>query len=246
MSTFGLLGYPLAVSFSPAYFAEKFQQLQVQHTYDLFPMKQVDSLRPWLEQRVDVVGLNVTIPHKQSVVHQLDLLTAEAQAVAAVNTIGIQRHPFRLIGHNTDVVGFHKTLVAFLGEARPPALVCGTGGAARAVWHVLKALGIPFLKLGRAGQADVIAYEDLTEEQAIAHSLWINTTPLGMEPTHVNQKPALPYGLLGAGHWLYDLVYHPAVTPFLSEGRIRGSQTQNGLAMLHAQAEASWDFWQKL
>ncbi len=246
MSTYGLLGYPLAVSFSPAYFAEKFRQLELHHTYELFPRASLHGLRPWLASQPELAGLNVTIPHKQAVLRHLDGLTAEALAAGAVNTIRVEREPFRLIGHNTDVVGFRETLVSFLGEARPSALVCGTGGAARAVWLVLEELGIPFVKLGRTAHADALAYEDLTEMQARARKLWINTTPLGMEPIYTGQKPTLLYDMLGAKHWLYDLVYHPAETPFLAEGRIRGARIQNGLAMLHAQADASWAFWQKL
>lgn len=246
MSTYGLLGYPLAVSFSPAYFAEKFRQLELHHTYELFPRASLHGLRFWLASQPELAGLNVTIPHKQAVLRHLDGLTAEALAAGAVNTIRVEREPFRLIGHNTDVVGFRETLVSFLGEARPSALVCGTGGAARAVWYVLTELGIPFLKLGRIAQADTLAYEDLTALHAKTHLLWINTSPLGMEPTYAGQKPTLLYDMLGAKHWLYDLVYHPAETPFLAEGRIRGARIQNGLAMLHAQADASWAFWQKL
>lgn len=246
MSTYGLLGYPLAVSFSPGFFADKFLRLGFDHTYQLFPFEKVDGLRTWVENRPDLAGLNVTIPHKQAVLPYLDQLTPEAQAVGAVNTIGIQHNPLRLIGHNTDVIGFRETLLYFLGEARPPALVCGTGGAARAVWYVLDRLGIPFLKVGRSIDAEVISYEELTEEQARTHLLWINTTPLGMSPSYTNEKPALPYVHVGPNHWLYDLVYHPAETPFLAEGRQRAAQLHNGLAMLYGQAEASWDFWQKL
>lgn len=246
MSTYGLLGYPLAVSFSPGFFANKFDCLGLSHAYMLYPLEKVDDLRAWVNNQPDLVGLNVTIPHKKAVLPYIDRLTPEAQAVGAVNTIGIQRNPLRLTGHNTDVLGFRETLLSFLGEARPSALVCGTGGAARAVWYVLDRLGIPFLKVGRSVEAGVISYEDLTEEQAKTHLLWINTTPLGMPPSYTIQKPALPYVHIGPNHWLYDLVYHPAETPFLAEGRQRAAQFHNGLAMLYAQAEASWDFWQKL
>ena len=245
MSTYGLLGYPLAVSFSPAYFAQKFRKGQLNPHYQLFPRAKVDGLRTWLEQQTDVAGLNVTIPHKQAVLQYLDALTKEAQAAGAVNTIAIQRNPLRLTGHNTDVIGFRETLLSFLGDSRPAALVCGTGGAARAVWHVLQELGISFLKVGRSPAAGNSTYEALTEEQAQSCLLWINTSPLGMDSVFSGQKPPLPYKVLSSAHWLYDLVYHPAETPFLVEGRMRGAHTQNGLAMLYAQAEASWDFWQK-
>lgn len=245
MSIYGLLGYPLAVSFSPAYFAEKFNRLGLDHTYQLFPCKEVTDLRAWIESNPDLLGLNVTIPHKQAVLRALDDLTPEALAAGAVNSIRIARNPLRLTGHNTDVVGFHDTLLAFLGDVRPAAAVFGTGGAARAVWHVLHQLDIPLIKVGRTAGDGVLAYGDLNPEQLFPYTLWINTTPLGMVPTHAGEKPHLPYEAIGKDHFLYDLVYHPSETPFLEAGRLRGAKTQNGLAMLHAQAEAAWLFWQK-
>lgn len=244
MSAYGLLGYPLAVSFSPAYFADKFQRLQLDHEYKLFPRESVYDLRLWVESMPELAGLNVTIPHKQAVLAQLDDLTAEARAVGAVNTIAVLRNPLRLIGHNTDVVGFRDTLAAFLGDARPPALVLGTGGAARAVWYVLQQLGIAFIKAGRQATDEVVAYESLRQMPLERHRLWINTTPLGMEPTYAGQRPPVPYERITPKHYLYDLVYHPAETPFLREGHVRGASTQNGLPMLHAQAEAAWGFWE--
>lgn len=244
MSTYGLLGYPLAVSFSPAYFADKFRKLGLGHRYLLFPREQVGDLRSWIETNYELVGLNVTIPHKQAVLSAIDHLTPEAQAVGAVNTIRIDRNPLRLTGHNTDVVGFRETLLSFLGDARPPTMVLGTGGAAHAVWYVLQQLGIPFIKTGRKAGDGVLVYSDLTPDMLSSYQLWINTTPLGMEPTYAGQLPPLPYECIGARHYLYDLVYHPAETPFLAAGRLRGAKTQNGLAMLHAQAEASWLFWE--
>lgn len=245
MSTYGLLGYPLAVSFSPAYFTEKFKQLGLNHEYLLFPREGVDDLRVWIGAHPEVAGLNVTIPHKQTVLNALDDLTPEAKAVGAVNTIRIAHNPLRLTGHNTDVIGFRESLLPFLGKARPAALVLGTGGAARAVWYVLEQLGISFIKAGRKSSIGVFAYGDLSTEILAPYSLWINTTPLGMLPTYAGEMPPLPYEAIGKEHFLYDLVYHPAETPFLEAGRLQGAKTQNGLAMLHAQADAAWNFWQK-
>lgn len=245
MSTYGLLGYPLAVSFSPAYFTNKFKQLGLDHEYLLFPREGVADLRLWIAAQPVLAGLNVTIPHKKAVLAALDELTPEARAAGAVNTIRIAHHPLRLTGHNTDVIGFQESLLPFLGEARPAALVLGTGGAAHAVWYVLEQLGIPYIKAGRKAGDGVLAYGDLSQELLVPYSLWINTTPLGMLPTYAGEMPPLPYEAIGKGHFLCDLVYHPAETPFLEAGRLRGAKTQNGLAMLHAQAEAAWLFWQK-
>ena len=74
------------------------------------------------------------------------------------------------------------------------------------------------------------------------HRLIVNTTPLGMSP-HVEAKAALPYDAIGSRHYLYDLIYNPAETAFLHEGRLRGAWVKSGLEMLVLQAERSWEIW---
>lgn len=90
-----------------------------------------------------------------------------------------------------------------------------------------------------------ITYEELIERKLLATtSLVINCTPLGMFP-HTAKKPPLPYQEISSFHLLYDLIYNPAETLFLSRGKEQGAMTKNGLEMLHLQAEKAWDIWQE-
>lgn len=245
MKRFGLIGFPLIGSFSPAYFRKKFDSLGLPYVYRTHPMETVGALRGFIDLQPDLSGLNVTIPHKQAVLPELDVLDATAEAVGAVNTIVIKRSPvLHLTGYNTDVIGFERSLLAFIGEARPAALVLGTGGAAKAVVFVLKQLGIRYQLVGRQAAAAVLSYSQVDAAMLAAHPLVINTTPLGMPPVFGDLKPELPYKAIGAGHFLYDLVYQVAVTPFLAEGVARGAKVKNGLEMLHLQADAAWELWQ--
>jgi shikimate dehydrogenase len=91
-------------------------------------------------------------------------------------------------------------------------------------------------------QKNVISYDDLNSSILHDHLLIINTSPVGMYP-RVNEAPALDYTAITPAHHLYDLIYNPAETLFLTKGKERGASVQNGLEMLHLQAEASWEIW---
>ena len=75
------------------------------------------------------------------------------------------------------------------------------------------------------------------------YKLWINTTPVGMYP-HIEESLPLDFSVIGSEHYLFDLIYNPKETVFLRQGRLHGAHTQNGLAMLHEQAELSWNLFQ--
>lgn len=248
MKRYGLVGYPLGHSFSAGYFARKFEAsgLTGARSYKNFPVERIEELRKVLPP--DICGFNITIPHKQHILPLLSEIDPEAQAVGAVNCVKVLADgSFR--GYNTDVYGFELSLRNFLGErslAGTKALVLGTGGAAQAVHYVLGKLGIPYAEVSRTAPEGYsggrLTYDRLTPEIMAAHRLIVNTTPLGMHPK-VGEKAALPYDCIGAGHYLYDLIYNPAETAFLHEGRIRGAWVKSGLEMLVLQAERSWEIW---
>jgi shikimate dehydrogenase len=246
MKKLGLIGFPLGHSFSKKYFSEKFEELGLagEWQYELYPLERITELSALLKREPELVGLNITIPYKEAVLPYLSMLSPEAAAIGAVNTITIQHEEGKtvLAGHNTDVVGFRESLLRFLGEERPNALVLGTGGAAKAAVYVLKELGIGFLQAGRNGKGQ-IAYTDLMPSILQKMKLIINCTPLGTFP-NVEEAPPLPYRGLTKEHFLFDMVYNPEESRFLREGRLRGARTKNGLEMLQLQAEAAWDIWQ--
>lgn len=242
---FGLIGFPLSHSFSPGYFTAKFEREGLLDCrYDAFPLSTLDELPKLLAQTPNLEGLNVTIPYKTSVIPLLDSLSEAAEAIGAVNVIKIKNG--HLTGYNSDVYGFEKSLLDFL-NAPPPldlkALVLGTGGAAKAVIFVLKKLGIAFQSVSRKQSSEAISYEDITSAVFHSHQLIVNTTPLGMSP-NTESCPPLPYELATPDHFFYDLVYNPKKTHFLTLAEAAGSHIQNGLSMLHLQAERAWEIWQ--
>ncbi len=244
MRLYGLIGARLSHSYSKNFFDQKFAaEGRFDCAYELFEMEEVSQLRSLVKAYPDLQGLNVTIPFKQSVMSLLDAVDPEAERVGAVNTIRIFRdeHSDALVGYNTDVDGFRQSLVGASLPAR--ALVLGTGGAAKAVAFVLREWGVQVQMVSRHPQTgESIAYEEVGPQE-IAAALWIvQCTPVGMSP-HVDQKPPIPYEALTEKHLLYDLIYNPERTSFLREGVRRGCHVQNGMQMLHLQAEASWRIW---
>ncbi|MDO7850001.1 shikimate dehydrogenase family protein [Hymenobacter convexus] len=243
MRQFGLIGRTLSHSFSQTYFTQKFYSLGLgDHQYELFELASVNELPGLLAAHPDLVGLNVTVPYKESVMLYLDELAPSATRVGAVNVI--ERTPDgRLRGHNTDYIGFRESLRRFFPlrpEAR--ALVLGTGGASKAVAVALQELGIAYWTVSRDPLGAGLTYADLTPQLLAAHPLIINATPLGTFP-RTDECPPLPYAALTEQHYLYDLVYNPAETLFMLKGKEAGAQVKNGFEMLCLQAEAAWEIW---
>jgi shikimate dehydrogenase len=241
---FGIIGHPLGHTFSPGYFAAKFEREGITGCrYDAYPLPRLAGFAKWVRSIPNLAGLNVTIPYKSAIIPLLDGLSEEAADIGAVNVIRIAEG--KLTGYNSDVYGFAMSLSRFLPTAKPSgqqALVLGTGGSSRAVQFALRQMGVPFRLVSRSPQAGCLVYEEIGEAEMAAHPLIVNTTPVGMSPD-VGACPPLPYQFATPGHYFFDLVYNPAQTRFLAEAAARGAHTRNGLEMLHLQAERAWQIW---
>lgn len=245
MKLLGLIGYPLSHSFSEKYFREKFMDEDIGgYEYRNYPIPDIGSLQALILEETELIGLNVTIPYKEKVLQYLDEIEDVARKVGAVNTIRISREDgkLRLRGYNTDVYGFRESLIPILKGRHKNALVLGTGGASKAVCHVLGQLEIEFQYVSRKPVSGHLNYKDLSGSSLSKSTLIINTTPLGTYPD-TSTFPDIPYDLLTPEHLLYDLVYNPAETEFLRLGRQKGVKVKNGLEMLELQADRSWEIW---
>lgn len=237
---FGIIGFPLAHSFSPNYFNKKFAQEYIDASYKAYPIEQIEEWQFLLKKEPFLQGVNVTIPYKKEIIPLLDELTIEAKNIGAVNCIRINKE--KTIGHNTDAFGFEESIKPLLKPHHKKALILGTGGASLAVQYVLRKLNIDYKLISRKAKDGVLNYHSLDENILQQYSIIINTTPLGMSP-NVQDAPAIPYHYISEQHLLYDLIYNPEETKFLSLGRQQGATIKNGIEMLHLQAEESWRFW---
>lgn len=257
----GLIGYPVGQSLSPALHLAALQHAGLSGDYRLFPIppfpegefKMAALLEKIKAGTLD--GVNVTIPHKQTVIPFLDELSETAQAIGAVNTIS--RSGDKLAGDNTDAPGFLIDLNLFLDSCAMDivekyALILGAGGSARAVCYTLRQDGWKVTIASRRIEQGEKLRTELDAQTAISLNkkemagvhpdLIVNTTPVGMYPRE-NSSP-WPEGLPFPKHAaVYDLVYKPADTQFIQRARTQGLPAVNGLGMLVEQARLAFQIW---
>lgn len=242
MKTLGLIGHPVSHSKSPQIFAEKFELAKRSDLeYRLFDLDHVSDFLTLTQNNPGIVGLNVTVPYKKTILPLLDELTEEAKEIGAVNTIVKVNN--RWIGDNTDAWGFSRSIQPFLKGRHERALIFGNGGASKAVAYSLKKLGVSYHIISRSGSETAGAtYKDLTTEAIKHHLLLINCTPVGMTPLE-SSFLEIPYDGISENHLVVDLVYNPETTQLMTFARQRGAIAMNGKDMLRLQAEKSWEVW---
>ena len=246
MKKYGIIGYPLAQSASPAFFNGKFKNEDIDAEYIPFEIESIEELPHILEENPELCGFNVTIPYKQKVMQFLDGISDEAKAINAVNVVKVTHGSegnAQLWGYNSDVIGFSRSIEPLLGAGHKKALVLGTGGASKAIVYALENLGIDVQQVSRNASDKAIAYKDITPDIMKSHTVIVNCTPLGMVGHGIDQCPDIPYEHIGEKHLLYDIVYNPENTLFLQKGAARGATTKSGYEMWYLQALASWEIW---
>jgi shikimate dehydrogenase len=252
-----LLGWPARHSLSPVMHNAAFREQRLDLVYLAFPTppERLAEVVATLGT-VEAVGANVTVPHKVAVAELCDVRTEEARLIGAVNTLAWTTEG--LLGDNTDAAGLRDVLADDVGiQAGDPAVLLGTGGAARAAAVAAGRLGVALVVAGRrpdaAAEVASLAEQagsrtvdvcDVADERALTQvvgkaRLLVNATPLGME----GERLPGPFHALVPGQVAYDLVYSPPETPFLLDAHAAGAETHHGLGMLVGQAAASYRRW---
>jgi len=239
---FGLLGKDIAYSFSQTYFNKKFEQLKLsEFSYENFDLKRIEDFQTL--EPLSLRGFNVTIPYKEAIIPYLSRIDAVAAEIGAVNTVKIDGDS--LVGYNTDAYGFEQAICPYLAPHHQRALVLGTGGASKAITYVLAKKNISYTMVSRTPTANQLAYDDLNAAVLQHYQVIINCTPVGTFP-QVDRKPALAYHALNADYLLFDLIYNPSRTAFLTAGELQGATAVNGAMMLTYQAEKAWEIWETI
>ncbi len=246
-----LIGHPVGHSVSPAMQNAAFRALGLDLRYDL-----LDTPPPMLKQGIerlrdsDCAGANVTIPHKEAVVPLLDRLTENARRVGAVNTIF--KRGDKLVGENTDGVGFRRALEEARVETRGARVVLlGAGGAACAVAFALRdAAHIAIVNrtreraerlVGELRQLDLpVALTGLDEVPRA--NLIVNATSVGMYP-NAEDSPLPREVVIPRGTVVFDLVYRPARTRLLQDAERARARALGGLGMLVYQGAEAFRLW---
>jgi shikimate dehydrogenase len=266
-ATYGILGWPVEHSRSPAMQNAAFKARGLDANYVRFPVHPDDVAEAIRGLRaLGIRGANVTVPHKEAVIDLLDEVTAEARAIGAVNTI--VRDGERLIGHNTDAQGLTRSLEeAGVTVVGANVTVLGAGGAARAAVAGLARRGaaricVAARRLEQAGQL-VEALSELcspcalvpcdlspvTLDEAFAdtHLLVQSTSAtLGDSPAAAAFLEQLPMERLLSSASVVDLVYKPRETAVLVRAKQLGLRTVDGLGMLLHQGALAFELWTHL
>jgi shikimate dehydrogenase len=257
----GIIGFPIAHSISPAFQQAALDYCGIDATYQAWEVAPA-AVEEFIRRLRDpnVLGINVTVPHKEAVIPYLDEVDDWATQAGAVNTIVHQGG--RLTGHNTDGHGFLKALQE-VGGFEPQGrrvLVMGAGGAARGVVLALLREGLGHLTIanrtverahrlaqlarghGVTAQAIPLAGEELAAEAAQAE-LIVNCTSIGMAHGPDPAGTPLAWQQIPLVALVYDLVYNPLETPLLRAAARAGARTLGGIHMLVYQGAASFELW---
>lgn len=258
----GVIGHPVEHSLSPVMHNAAMAALGLDYVYLPFPIKP-ENLEVAMAglAAINVVGFNVTIPHKQAIMPFLSEITPIAQAIGAVNTVSYQHEQW--VGTNTDIEGFIAPLQTTYRQDwnQKMAVILGNGGAARAVVAGCQQLGVAQIHVvGRSWQKlqefrnswanlpqweklQINIWDDLGELIPQANLL-VNTTPVGMYPL-MNESPVSMGDMqkLSPGAIAYDLIYIPHTSQFLQQAKKQGAIAINGLEMLLQQGVAALKIW---
>jgi shikimate dehydrogenase len=245
----GIFGYPIEHTLSPLMHNAAFDDLGLDNCYVPFLVKPDDL--PYAVQSIkalNMLGVNITVPHKENVMPLLDRIDKEAAFIGAVNTI--TNVDGKLTGYNTDGRGFMSSLEEKgVSADNKEVLIVGTGGACRAISYYLseKASKVSLFDIDRP-KAEKLA-NDLKEfreninlpdsiEDAGTPDILINATPLGMKPD--DPSPVDP-GLIKREMLVCDLVYK--TTALLKDAEKRGAKAINGSGMLLWQGVLAFELW---
>ncbi|MDE1191819.1 MAG: shikimate dehydrogenase [Arachidicoccus sp.] len=240
MQKFGIIGFPLSHSFSQKYFSQKFIDDHIADSiFEKFEMPDISAVEELIKDK-ELKGFCITLPYKKSIIHYLYESSDDVKETGACNCVRIIDG--KLYGYNTDVIGFEKSFTQHLSTHHTKALILGTGGAAAAVEFVLKKLGIEYKFVSRNKTANNFSYDELNQAILEEYTVIVNCTPLGTFP-NTDEAPLLPYQFITQQHYLFDMVYNPPLTKFLSLGKEKNATIQNGYDMLVFQAEENWKIW---
>ncbi len=254
---YGIIGYPVKHSFSPAMHNAAFKALKLDARYEFFEVKPQD-LRSFLDSLSDreIHGLNITVPHKEKVLDFIEFDKDElfASQIRAVNTIVKKDGIWK--GHNTDVPGFLRHLKENINPANKRVAVLGAGGAGRAVVYAVASSKAKEIVIFDIDKHKVEALVNLMQDlfkglnikltdsvealDILEKDILINATPIGMKATDsclVKEK------MLHKNLLVYDVIYNPSETKLLALAKKSGAKVCNGLKMLLYQGMISFEIW---
>lgn len=254
----GVIGHPIEHSMSPPMHNNAFKELNMDYVYVAFHVLP-ENIKKLIEscKTLDIKGLNVTIPHKTSVIPFLDEIDPTAKKIGAVNTIQFKNGIAK--GFNTDGIGAIKSIQEYTTLKGKNILIIGAGGASKAISFTLINENINSLVIANRSKENAcnlienirmqcdfeeISYVDIKDSSELIDDvdIIINTTPIGMYPKH-EVEPPIKTDKINEKHIVMDVIYNPLETVLLKEARLNGATTINGTSMLINQGLESFEIF---
>lgn len=243
----GVIGHPIEHSMSPPMHNNAFKELNMDYVYVAFHVLP-ENIEKLIEscKTLDIKGLNVTIPHKTTVIPLLDEIDPTAKKIGAVNTIQFKNGIAK--GFNTDGIGAIKSIQEYTTLEGKNVLIIGAGGASKAISFTLINENINSMVIANRSKENAcnlienirmqcdfeeISYVDIKDSSELIDDvdIIINTTPIGMYPKH-EVEPPIKTDKINEKHIVMDVIYNPLETALLKEARLNGATTINGTSML--------------
>ncbi|MBR0471458.1 MAG: shikimate dehydrogenase [Methanosphaera sp.] len=243
----GVIGHPIEHSMSPPMHNNAYKQLNMDYVYVAFHV-QPENIENLINssKTLDIKGLNVTIPHKTTIIPYLDEIDETAEKIGAVNTIQFKNGIAK--GYNTDGIGAIKSIQEHTTLKDKNILIIGAGGASKAISFTLINENINSLTIANRSQNNAenlinnikkqteftnINYQQINNVDEILNQtdIIINTTPIGMYPNH-QVKPPIKTDNINNKHVIMDIIYNPLETQLLKQAKEKGATTINGTSML--------------
>ena len=254
----GVIGHPIEHSMSPPMHNNAYKQLNMDYVYVAFHVLPEDIGELIKSSKVlGIQGLNVTIPHKTTVIPYLDEIDETKEKIGAVNTIQFKDGIAK--GYNTDGIGAIKSIQQYTALKGKDVLIVGAGGASKAIAFTLINEKIKSLTIANRSKENAqklidnikkqttfekIGYQPINEADEIIGDvdIIINTTPIGMYPKH-EVEPPIKTDKITDKHIVMDIIYNPLETELLKQSRLNGATTINGTSMLINQGLVSFEIF---
>ena len=246
MKKYLVIGNPISHSQSPKLHNYWLKQNNIDAIYDKIKLEE-DGIKEIIQdiKKQKISGCNVTVPFKKKVIPFLDTLSFEAEKTQSVNTIVFEKG--NLVGHNTDILGFDKAIKDLNFSMKDKKiLILGAGGVVPSIVFALKKMDVLEITISNRTRQKAENLKALFKDLKIIEwgnssefDVVINATSLGLNEEKIN----LNFSSVGKNKLFYDVIYNPAETKFLKEGKELGNKTENGRTMFIYQASEAFKLW---
>ena len=246
MKKYSVIGNPISHSLSPKLQNYWLKKNKIDAVYDKIQLNE-QEVKKFIEniKSQKIIGCNVTVPFKRTVIHYLDGLSQEAEQTQSVNTILFDNG--NLVGHNTDITGFDKAIKCLNFNMKgKKVFILGAGGVVPSIIYSLKKFNVSQITISNRTIEKAKNLTSVFENLKIVEwgnlpdfDVIINATSLGLNDENIN----LDFSNVGDKKLFYDVIYNPSETKFLEEGKKLGNLVENGKLMFIYQAAEAFKIW---